>query len=243
MKNAFSHRKMQDDDLIVPPEYKENTGWSSILNIIAGLAIGMLSIYFLVMPANTKSLNTAHNQELLDYSRKLSEVNQQLDAKTEECDDLKVHADDMEARLASIDEDNQAVLRQYQAVITILQAYRDEDLPAAAQAYAALDPSLIQEESVTAIVNKITQEMTTEGYQTLEDLGTASWNAGKKEEAAAYYEKSLQVKPDNTSAMYLLGRIYQELGNTDLADQWFGKIITEYPESEQAEQARTARGS
>ncbi len=149
----------------------------------------------------------------------------------------------MEARLASIDEDNQAVLRQYQAVITILQAYRDEDLPAAAQAYAALDPSLIQEESVTAIVNKITQEMTTEGYQTLEDLGTASWNAGKKEEAAAYYEKSLQVKPDNTSAMYLLGRIYQELGNTDLADQWFGKIITEYPESEQAEQARTARGS
>ncbi|MCI8297951.1 MAG: tetratricopeptide repeat protein [Lachnospiraceae bacterium] len=243
MKNAFSHRKMQDDDLIVPPEYKENTGWSSILNIIAGLAIGMLSIYFLVMPANTKSLNTAHNQELLDYSRKLSEVNQQLDAKTEEYDDLKVHADDMEARLASIDEDNQAVLRQYQAVITILQAYRDEDLPAAAQAYAALDPSLIQEESVTAIVNKITQEMTTEGYQTLEDLGTASWNAGKKEEAAAYYEKSLQVKPDNTSAMYLLGRIYQELGNTDLADQWFGKIITEYPESEQAEQARTARGS
>ncbi len=51
------------------------------------------------------------------------------------------------------------------------------------------------------------------------------------------------MKPDNTSAMYLLGRIYQELGNTDLADQWFGKIITEYPESEQAEQARTARGS
>ena len=25
-KNAFSHRKMEDDDIIIPPEYKENTG-------------------------------------------------------------------------------------------------------------------------------------------------------------------------------------------------------------------------
>ncbi len=242
MKNAFSHRKMQDDDIIVPPEYKENTGLSSILNIIAGLVIGMLSIYFLVMPANTKSLNTAHNQELLDYSRKISELNQQLDVKTEEFDDLKAAAEEMEAQLATIDEDNQLVLVQYQTVIRILQAYRDDDLLAAAQAYASLDPSLIQDEGVTAIINAVTQDMTTEGYQTLEDLGTSSWNAGKKEEAVVYYEKSLQVKPDNPSAMYLLGRIYQELGNTDLAVQWFGKIIDEYPDSSQAEQAKTARG-
>lgn len=242
MKNAFSHRKMQDDDIIVPPEYKENTGLSSILNIIAGLVIGMLSIYFLVMPANTKSLNTAHNQELLDYSRKISELDQQLDEKTGEFDDLQAAAEEMEARLATIDEDNQAVLAQYQTVIHILQAYREDDLLAAVQSYASLDPSLIQDESVTAIINKITQDMTTEGYQTLEELGTSSWNAGNKEEAAVYYEKSLQVKPDNTSAMYLLGRIYQELGNTDLAVQWFTKIIDEYPDSSQAEQARTARG-
>ena len=28
MKNAFSHREMQDDDVILPPTYKENTGCS-----------------------------------------------------------------------------------------------------------------------------------------------------------------------------------------------------------------------
>ena len=32
LKNAFSHRQMADDDTIIPPEYKENTGWGSILN-------------------------------------------------------------------------------------------------------------------------------------------------------------------------------------------------------------------
>ena len=35
---AFSHRQMQDDDIIIPPTYKENTGWQTIINIMVGLA-------------------------------------------------------------------------------------------------------------------------------------------------------------------------------------------------------------
>ena len=61
-------------------------------------------------------------------------------------------------------------------------------------------------------------------------------------QAIAYYEKSLEVKPDNTGAMYLLGRAYQQTGDTDNANLWFGKIIDEFPDSEQVEQAKEARG-
>ena len=49
LKNAFSHRQMQDDDVIMPPTYKENTGLQSVLNIGAGL-LGA-AVIFLVMPA------------------------------------------------------------------------------------------------------------------------------------------------------------------------------------------------
>ena len=48
MKNAFSHRQMQDDDVILPPTYKENTGWQSIINIGIGLILGAVMIFFLV---------------------------------------------------------------------------------------------------------------------------------------------------------------------------------------------------
>lgn len=242
MKNAFSHRQMEDDDTIIPPEYKENTGWGSILNIIAGLVIGMLVIFFLVMPANTKSLNTAHNQELLRYSQQISQLNQQLAAKTEEYEDLKGSAEGMESQLSTIDSDYQAILAQYQTVIGILQAYQSEDLMTVAQLYTSLDSSLITERSVLDIINTVTLDMTTNGYQILEELGTSSWNGGNLRQAIAYYEKSLEVKPDSTGTMYLLGRAYQQSGDTDQANQWFGKIIDEYPECEQVEQARAARG-
>ena len=44
MKNAFSHREMQDDDVILPPTYKENTGWQSIINIAIGLVLGAVLV-------------------------------------------------------------------------------------------------------------------------------------------------------------------------------------------------------
>ena len=45
-----------------------------------------------------------------------------------------------------------------------------------------------------------------------------------------------------TSATYLLGRLYQNAGDTENARQCFSRIITVFPESEQASQAASAMG-
>ena len=50
LTKAFSHRQMQDDDVIMPPTYKENTGWQTIINMIVGLVMGAVAVFFLVMP-------------------------------------------------------------------------------------------------------------------------------------------------------------------------------------------------
>lgn len=242
MKNAFSHRQMEEDDIIIPPAYKETTGWTSILNIIAGLVIGMIAIFFLVMPAITKSMNASHNQELISYSQKINNLNQELDKVNEDYAALEANAQGLQNQLDSIQSDNQAVLDQYHVLIGILQAYRNDDLITVADMYSNLNPEYFTNEDVRTIVDAITSEMTTNGYQTLQQMGTDSWNTGNLKRAEQYYQKSIQVKPDNTSAMYLLGRLYQDQGMSEEAETWFTKIIDEFPESSQAQQARSARG-
>ena len=59
-------------------------------------------------------------------------------------------------------------------MIGILQAYRNEDIMSVAKLYVDLDPSLIVDESVLEIANAVAADMQTQGYQTLEDLGTAA---------------------------------------------------------------------
>jgi tetratricopeptide (TPR) repeat protein len=242
IKEVSSQRPIKEDDMIIPPVYKESTGWSSILNIIAGLVIGMAAIFFLVMPAITKSMNASHNQEIISYSQKINQLNQELDKVKEEYSSLEKNANDMQSQLSTIEEENQAKLNQYQILIGILQAYRSDDLLTTAQLFSMLDASLITDPDILTIVNAVSEDMTTNGYQTLQSLGTSSWNAGRINDAIQYYEKSIQVKPDNTSAMYLLGRIYQDQEDMEKANYWFGKILDEFPESSQAQQAREARG-
>ena len=47
---------MQDDDIIIPPTYKENTGWQTIINIMVGLALGAAVVFFMAVPAVKESL-------------------------------------------------------------------------------------------------------------------------------------------------------------------------------------------
>ena len=242
LKNAFSHHQMQDDDVIMPPTYKENTGWQSILNILAGLVLGVMVTYFLIMPPSTRALSNKHNEEIITYSQKLNEKNQELDALQASYEELQSKSQDMENKLTTIEGDTGLVLKQYQIMIGILQAYRNEDIMSVAKLYVDLDTSLITDQSVLEIANAVTADMQTTGYQTLEDLGTAAWNSGQKEQAMEYYQKSLEINPDNPSATYLLGRLYQDKGDTENARQCFSRIITSFPESAQASQAASAMG-
>lgn len=80
MDTAFSHRQMQDDDVILPPTYKETTGWLTIINIMAGLVLGAAVIWFLVMPALERQLNHQHNQELNSVLEQVNQKNMELDS-------------------------------------------------------------------------------------------------------------------------------------------------------------------
>ena len=43
LKNVLSHRQMEDDDVIIPPSYRENTKDMAVVNILAGLLLEELN--------------------------------------------------------------------------------------------------------------------------------------------------------------------------------------------------------
>lgn len=138
IKNAFSHRQMQDDDVIIPPSYKENTGWQSVLNIGAGLLLGAAVIFFLVMPAATKKLNNEHNQEILQYNEQLNQKNEEISSLNNSIETYKSDKDSAEEQLNNFLNSNESVVNQYSILVKILQAYRNNNLTEAVSLYAGL---------------------------------------------------------------------------------------------------------
>ncbi|MCB7317759.1 tetratricopeptide repeat protein [Lacrimispora sp. 210928-DFI.3.58] len=242
MVKAFSHRQMQDDDVIIPNTYKENTGISTVFHIIVGLLLGMMAFYFLVMPARERDLNRQRDSELTSYMQKLNNANRQNDILKEDYDTLKAQADEVQSQLDELTTGNTSVMAQYQSLIYILQNYRTGDTAAAAKAFAEAGFDLIEDETIQAIVEDIRQDMTANVYQTLVDRGLQVWNAGDKTQAMDLFQASLTIQPDNPEAIFYVGRLYQDAGDMDNANTMFDKVVNEYPDSEYVSRARNARG-
>lgn len=242
MIKAFSHRKMEDDDVIIPNTYKENTGLAMVFHIIIGLLIGLAAFYVLVLPARESSLNRVRDDELVSYMQKLNTANQQNDVLQEQYDAMKAEAEEVQQKLDELTTGNTSVIAQYQSLISVLQNYRTGDLVAAARAFAASGFDLIEDESIQAIVENIRQDMAGNIYQMLVDQGLQLWNAGNRTQAMEYMQASLVIRPDNPAAIYYVGRLYQDNGDQENANAMFDRVIREFPESEFVEKAANAKG-
>lgn len=242
LKNAFSHRQMQDDDIIIPPTYKENTGWQTVLNIVAGLVLGVAAFIFLVMPANTRALNEQHNQEMLRVSEQLNQKSLEIDSMEEEMAVFQSERDAAKESLQSIVDSNGGELSQYQQVIDILKAYKDNNFELAVQLYADLNPTVISDEGTQAIIAEIRGEMEAEGYKVLETLGDNAVTAGDYAAALDYYQKSLNIHPDNPQVIFDMAMVYKTTEEKDKSNELFGQVIMNYSGTELADKAREERG-
>lgn len=60
-----------------------------MLNILVGLVLGAMVIFFLVMPANTETLNAKHNQELKNTLEELNQKNIEIDSLNQKMEEAK----------------------------------------------------------------------------------------------------------------------------------------------------------
>lgn len=242
MVKAFSHKKMEDDDVIIPNTYSESTGISTVFHIIIGLVLGMFAFAFLILPAQTKNLNKQRDDSIKVYMQKLNASNQQNDMLQADYDTLAAQAKEVQARLDELTNGNTSVIIQYQELVAILHSYRTGDLVSAARAFAGAAFDLIEDESMVAIVESIRQDMEANVYQSLVDRGLSLWNAGNKNEAMELFNASLAIRPDNPEAIFYVGRLFQDAGDTENANAMYDRVVNEFPDSEYVSRAKNARG-
>lgn len=241
LKNVFSHRKMTDDDVMMPQEIRQLSPWSVSLLLLLGTVIGLFVFYLLMLPAGIRSANAKNNQELIAYTEKLDAANQKLSNVEEEKSKLQKSYDDAKANLDRYENQNASFMAQYQSLVNINNALSTGDILAAAEAYTKLDQSSITDSSLQNMLNTVKSQMEGNVYLRLQEMGTAAWNAGKTDEALQYFTWSVKIRREAEN-LFLLARLQQSMGNTTDANQNFDSVVGEFPSSPYAERARSARG-
>lgn len=204
--------------------------------------MGVVAVFFLVLPTIQRSLNQAHNQELTAVLEQVNQKNQELADLTEEMEELKDQKGQAESRLQTIDGENQDVLSQYEGLIQVIQAYRADDFTEAVKIYSNLNLDVIQSDGLQPIIAQIRADMEANGYQVLAALGNTAAANHNSTEAMDYYQKSLRLKADNPQVLYDMAALCESSGDSETAKELWGQIIMNYPNTELAQQAKTARG-
>ncbi|MBQ5868063.1 MAG: hypothetical protein IIW68_01895, partial [Lachnospiraceae bacterium] len=242
LKNAFNHREMEDNDVILPPTYKENTGWQSIINIGIGLALGVIVVLFMILPARDRSLNYQHNQEMRIYADKLNLANQEADKLRKAAEQLKAEKGKAEANLENLIGDSDSTLVQYQTLVEILQAYRSEDFETAVKQYMELDTTKITNENMLNILSEIEADMAANAPAVLEKLAIQSTESGDADQALRYYEEYMKFDDRNPHIIFNMAMIYKKKGEEETSDQLFGQVIMNFDDEELAAKAKEERG-
>ena len=150
--------------------------------------------------------------------QQLNNANQQNDTLQQKNDELTAQKEEVQKKLDELTTGNTSVLAQYQSLIWVLQYYRTGDLVTAAKTFADAGFDMIEDENIQTIISSIRQDMAGNIYQSLVQQGLQLWNGGDKTQAMDYFQASLKIQPDNPEAMFYVGRLYQESGDTENAN-------------------------
>ncbi len=238
-EEVFSYQS--GNETIIQPMYaRERVGFSSIINIVIGIVIGVAICWFLILPARVE-LETEKNDA------KFIEVSEQLSGE-------KATRQEVEQTLATVQAEKSALEEQVEELTGARgeAAITDYLLQAAAAYLKDQDDS----ETVMDALGNITKDYLNEASQPFLALYTLLYDDAGAKAVAAYvnsgksamrsndydtaigeYTKAWNIDNSNSDVLMNLAHAYRQSGNTDKADELYRQIMTDFPDTKNARDA------
>ena len=228
------------DTIIQPVHEKERSGFSSIINIIIGIIVGVAACYFLILPAKIEKKTTEFDEKYIEVSDKLSEEQALHNQDLATLDEITIQRDELKKELA-------------RALGTDGNLRPEDYLIKAAAGH--IGGSLSSEEVMELLENIKVEDKNdkSDDFKTLYDLliGNASpevinsyveaaktaMKSNDYEEAIVQYEKAYELDVSNSDILMSLAHAYRQNGNIEKANELYRKIVSDFPDTQNAQDA------
>ncbi|MBE5865829.1 MAG: hypothetical protein E7292_06370 [Lachnospiraceae bacterium] len=237
-------RYQSDNEIIIQPmsvkETKRGTA-STLLNIGLGLLIGVTACYFLVVP-------TAVNKAKADARKDVTEIGNQLDAKTLTIQELEKQVKDLEAENLNLTNELEGYVGEdgtMQTIDNLLQAANiyltTQDLQETAVNLEAIAANVRIEDTSDAFKNLYNTLLTTIGPSlavTYYNDGLAAYRSEDFATAVELLNKAVYYDAANVESLYYLARAYHRSDDKENALSGYTKVVELFPGTQNATNAQ-----
>lgn len=223
----------------VSASYKENTGLHTVVNIGIGVLVGVLVMWFLIMPAMNASRQGKINKQTLAFSDQIAEQDSQISALQKELDKYRSTSEAAENAQATAE----STKAGYETVLDIEKHYRAQDMSNEAMMKELLEvvPGALGtagREKYDTITGRLFPVMCQRLYETSQK----NFEVANYDYAIDNLNTVLKMDKDyrDGAAMLLLAQTYEKKGEQDKANLRYQKIIEEHPDTDAAAKAQEA---
>ena len=212
------------DDVIIPQNnYKDlASGAIGVIQVLTGILIGALAVYFVVTPLKIKKQTKDVNQVALEYDQKIAIKNStisELEARVKEYSEQLKEAENKATTDKKVEKNKKYIL-------VAMQAYLANDYEKSMETLNNIDTKVAMNSEVFDSVyktlhKKMAKDISDEFYK----KGMDARENGNNDEAIEYFEKCIETDENYGDAYYQLGNIYANRDNDEKAEKYFEYIV------------------
>lgn len=220
------------NETIIQPKYlKDTSAFSTIMNMVIGIGIGVAITGFLVVPGVRRSFQEETNKAVLEANNMVSSKNQSIAS-------LEAEIEELTAQITNMQIAGDDVAAQVNSYDQLLQAYvcnENKDINAAGTALGMVKQEHLSEAALQ-VYNVINAKVNEEYLEILYKDGYKAYNSGDYQTAIEHLLKAVEIdiSYQKGNALYYLAQAYRKNDDLESAKPYYKKFTELFPNTERA---------
>ena len=223
----------ESDVVIQPAAFRETSVFSNIINIIMGILIGALVVWFLVVPSVKQSVNRNASEKIVEYSNTMATQRAQIDELQRQIDTSNATVESAQQQITDAGKKADA----YENLIKAYNAYQSQNYEQAANSLQGMDVTLLSVDA-KAVYDSMHEEVQKQMFDKLSADGVAAFERGDYAAAIDNLTKAKAINGDDFTVLTYLAHSYRLSSDIPNAITTFQEIVDKFPDSRRATTAQ-----
>ena len=216
---------VSDGEMVIQPAaVRESSVLSTIINIVTGIIIGALVIWFLAVPSVRRSVNREADEKIVEYSNTTATQEAQIQSLQSQIETSNSTVESAQQQITEAE--NQ--VSTYESLITAMRAYQNQDYTSAANALNNVDTSLLSLDAREAY-NSIYEEVQTQMFITLSSEGREAFDNADYATAIDRLTQARNINGEDYDVLSYLASAYRLSGDSANAISIYQEIVEKFP--------------
>lgn len=226
-----------NETIIQPVTAKEKRGFSSIINIVIGLVIGIGICWYLIMPGRVSEATKENDEKFIEVSEQLAAEKASHQEATKELETKAAEIEELNRQIEELTGTKGATTENDRLLIAAMNYIDDpENSESVMSELESISPEFLSEssESFKELYEKITGKASVDAMAGYLDTAKTALKTKDYDTAISYYKKAYELDVTNSDNLMALAYAYRESGDTKMADEMYEKVISDFPDTENA---------